>query len=389
MDSNEDSSAYCQPVELALGTTSLDPGAAHQTGRTDRSTTLPGVRAKQPRSKARPGRETSGDARDAATSARSRRRGGSAGPAPSQNPISSDLDGETIPNLGRSASEEVWSVRIKHPIECLPFRPQARPMYVPGRRDRRGAGQALSSSMLQRFQPHLVADQALGAVRINFRYASFQSMAAAHSEKAGRDQYFEGPHETFGFRLHESDTGVLDLQYQPIILKWHLRTGATHEMTFDFGIETDEGEVVFGEDKASTEYFDDPHLDERLAFAELFLRTKGASFQRRVAGGLPNDLQRRIVKDIFDARRTAYSDDVAGRVRALIVSDGGTSALSQVLNTIGEHPVLSLEIARAMMHHRLLAMPLDTPPMPDTPVTIPIAAKKGALRAFLAQHVAR
>jgi hypothetical protein len=206
--------------------------------------------------------------------------------------------------------------------------------------------------------------------------------------KAGRDQYFEGPHETYGFRLHEISPLCLDLQYQPITIEWYTAAGIRNHMTLDWAIETQNHGIVFGEDKATEEYYDDPDLKERLDFAQEFLEGKGASLERRVAGGLPSRLSRRIVKNIFDARRTEVRDDVAANVRALVIAEGGTSTLGRVMDTIGEHPALSVDIARAMMHRRLLSMPISAPPMPYTPVTIPAPAKKGALRAFLARFVA-
>ena len=239
-----------------------------------------------------------------------------------------------------------------------------------------------------RLAPRLVADRNLGAVRVNFRYASFQSMMAAHSEKAGRDQYFDSQHETYGFRLHEIDPFVLDLQYQPATLEWTTAAGAMNQMTFDFAVETQDHDIVLGEDKASDEYFDnDPELTERLDFAEAHLEKWGAKLQRRVAGGLPKKSQRLVVKSIFDARRTEFSDDIAARVQRAVLSAGGTLPLGPVLAVIGEHPARALDMARAMMHRRVISMPLASPPMSDTPVTIPRPAVKGALRAFLAQFI--
>jgi len=211
-------------------------------------------------------------------------------------------------------------------------------------------------------------------------------MSAAHSEKAGRDQYFEGPHETYGFRFHEIDPYYLDLQYQGGRLEWETSAGKSHHMTFDWIVETQDHGIVVGEDKACEEYFEEPDLAERLDFAEGYLATLGAKLERRVAGGLPTRLQRRVVKDIFDARRTEYADSTVKRVHALISEHGGTATLGQVLDAIGEHPALTLDVARAMLHKRVLSMPLSTPWMPDTPVTIPPQRKKGALRAFLAKH---
>ncbi len=278
-------------------------------------------------------------------------------------------------------------IRIRHPRECGPRRPERHPAWVPDGRDRRDAGASRIDGGAERIRTRLVAAPTLGAVRINFRYAAFQSMAAAHSEKAGRDQFFEGPHETFGFRLDEIHPSRLDLQYQPARLEWRTRAGVYHCMTFDWAVEMQDHRIVFGEDKASAAYFDDPDLAERLDFAEAFLEAMGASLDRRVAGGLPTALQRRVVKDIYDARRTDFDGALAVRVQDGIRSAGGTARLGDVLNIIGRHPALSLDIVRAMMHRRVLTMPISAAPMADTPVTVPPKARRHALRAFLAAHV--
>ena len=269
----------------------------------------------------------------------------------------------------------------------MPFRPEPKPAWAPSRREPPACDDPPGKSA-PKFHPRLLASSDLGAVRINFRYASFQSMAAADSEKAGRDQYFEGPHETYGFRLHEIDPSCLDLQYQPISLEWSLPSGKTNRITFDYGIETQDGRIIFGEDKPTQDYFLEPKLAERLNFAEAFLHERGASLERRVAGGMRNPLARRVVKDIFDARRTEFKDNTAERVQAHIWKEGGTSRLDTVLEVIGGHSVVALEIARAMMHRRILLMPMNLPAMPDTPVTVPPPAEKGALRAFLSRYVA-
>lgn len=305
--------------------------------------------------------------------------------------VSTDTDANVAATIVRTTSAGGLAlpagIRLRHPMEILPFRPQPRPAWSPTRRDRRDAGQPRPLERPDRHGTRLVADHGLGAVRINFRYASFQSMTAAFSEKAGRDQYFEGPHETFGFRKDEVDPVRTDIQYQPVRLEWMTPDGRVNWMTLDWGVELQDGSVVFGEDKASEDYFADPELDERLDFAEEFLSERGACLERRVAGGVPTALERRVVKDIFDARRTGYDEAHAARVRTAILASGGTASLGAVIAAIGEHTRLSLDIARAMMFDRLVSMPLIAPPMPDTPVTIPPPAKRGALRAFLARHV--
>lgn len=279
------------------------------------------------------------------------------------------------------------AVRLRHPLECRPFRPQDRPVWQPKRRDPRDAGQQRSKEVPFRQRTRLVAAKGLGAIRINFRYASFQSMMAAHSEKAGRDQFFEGHHEAYGFRLHEIHPVNLDLQYQPLQLEWENLVGTRHHMTFDWAVELQDHSIVLGEDKASEEYFADPELEERLNFAEAFLETMGAKLERRVAANLPTQIERRVVKDIYDARRTEFGDDHTQRVHSLIRDAGGTSTMGRVLNAVGEHIEQSEAIIYGMMHQRLLAMPISAPPMLDTPITIPPQATKGALRTFLAQYI--
>ncbi|NIJ16269.1 hypothetical protein [Sphingobium vermicomposti] len=285
---------------------------------------------------------------------------------------------------------EPCKVRIPHPMECRPRRPEIGPAWSPGRhqrRDPRDAGKPHVADPPTRYAAKLVAAENLGAVRINFVYAAFMSMTAAHSEKAGRDQYFEGPHETYGFRWDEVNPTRLDLQYQPIQVAWKSIAGREHHITLDWVVETETNDIVFGEDKASEDYFDEPDLNEKLEFAQALLEDFGASFKRRVKGGLRNDIERRVVKDIFDARRTELADGLAVRVRQHIREAGGTLPLGEVLRVINLHDALSLDTARALMFHRVLSMPISAPPMLDTPVTLPLAANKGALRAFLADFV--
>lgn len=285
---------------------------------------------------------------------------------------------------------EPCKVRIRHPMECRPRRPEPGPAWSPGQRNRRDARNAGKPRVVEprtRYAAKLVAAQNLGAVRINFVYSSYMSMTASHSEKAGRDQYFEGPHETYGFRYDEIHPTRVDLQYQPIATVWESLAGRQYRFTLDFGVETETNAVVFGEDKASDDYFEDADLNEKLEFAQALLEDYGASLERRVRGGLKSDIERRVVKDIFDARRTSVDEDVAVRVRQFVRNAGGTSPLGEVLQIIGGHSALSLDTARAMMFQRVLSMPISAPLMPDTPVTLPPPAKKGALRAFLADFV--
>lgn len=184
----------------------------------------------------------------------------------------------------RAQGESPAPRRLPHPDECLPFRPAHKPLWAP-RRKTSDPRQLTELESTRRLNPKLTSAPDLGQVRVNFRYASFSPSFASFSEKAGRQQYFESHHEAFGFRLHEVDPTVVDLQYQPLTLSWTDLAGRTLSMTFDYAIERDDGTVIVGEDKADSSYFREPRLASRFAFAEAYLETHNAFFERRAGGG--------------------------------------------------------------------------------------------------------
>ncbi len=178
------------------------------------------------------------------------------------------------------------SPQLRHHLECLPSRQAPRPRWEPT--IQRDAAPEPKFAALSNMQ--LVVAQDLGPVRINFRYAGYQWVSSAYSEKAKRIQYLEGINESYGFRLHEMDPKYVDLQYQPAALTWNIHGKKAHRMVFDYAVELDDGQIVFGEDKASDAFFSDPMMKERLDLAEHFLRRHGVKLERRVAGGLPSAL---------------------------------------------------------------------------------------------------
>lgn len=210
---------------------------------------------------------------------------------------------------------------------------------------------------------------------------------SAHSEKAQRTQYFEGNHEAYGFRLHEMDPSYVDLQYQPAALSWTSLDKKSHQVVFDYAVEMADGQIIFGEDKASQAFFTESKTRARLELAEGFLDRYGVKLERRVAGGLPSSIARRVVKDHFDARKTLFVEQEVSLVQHVIRANGGAAPLSSVLGALEDCPSLGLQKLSAMMMRRKVCMPLDRPPMPTTVVTIPVKAERGALRAFLSSFV--
>jgi hypothetical protein len=274
-------------------------------------------------------------------------------------------------------------LQLRHHLECLPRRHTPKPRWEPPlKSDAPDIGNLAVAS-----NPRLVVAHDLGPVRINFRYAGHQGVMSAHSEKAQRTQYFEGNHEAYGFRLHEMDPSYVDLQYQPAALSWTSLDKKSHRVVFDYAVEMADGQIIFGEDKASQAFFLDTNTKARLDLAEAVLGQYGVKLERRVAGGLPSALKRRVVKEHFDARRTSFSEQDVNLVQYVIHANGGAAPLSSLLTAMGNCPSLGLQKLSAMMLRRKLSMPLDQPPMPSTVVTIPVKAERGALRAFLGSLV--
>lgn len=302
----------------------------------------------------------------------------------SDQPTSSDAT-PTAKACERAQGESPAPRRLPHPDECLPFRPAHKPLWAPRRKtsDPRLLTELEST---KRFDPKLTSAPDLGQVRVNFRYASFSPCFASFSEKAGRQQYFESHHEAFGFRLHEVDPSVVDLQYQPLTLSWTDLAGRTLSMTFDYAIEKDDGTVIVGEDKAESSYFREPRLASRFAYAEAYLATQNAFFERRAGGGIPGRVGKRAVKKLFDHRRTAVTKDEVSRAQHAISSCGGQARLGAILDAIGSGPILGEHKLAAMLHRRHVSFVPTRPLMSDTPVSIPPQVKPGALRSFLAKH---
>lgn len=271
-------------------------------------------------------------------------------------------------------------LRLRHPLECLPYRPPQKPRWEP----RIAAAAAPPAREGEWLAPSFRVADDLGAVRVNFVYAGFQSVAAAYSDKARRDQYFESSNETHGFRRHTVDTDIVEILYQPMTLEWETLDGREYSLTFDYGVGTAAGEVMFGEDKATLAYLLDPHVRSRLDFAESLLVPLGAGLERRVAGGAANALQRRVVKDVFDGQRTRFEPRDEQAVLETVRREGGCAPFGRVLETLDRHAARGRNMVFAMSCKRVVAIPLDRPPMLDTPVWIPSPRVRAApLRDFL------
>jgi len=286
--------------------------------------------------------------------------------------------------LGVPDADVSW-LRLKHPKECLPFRPATKPSWEPRRTcpDARKLSDVASDV---RLNPELSAASDLGPVRINFRYASYPNCSTSFSEKAGRHQYFESSHEAHGFKRHEVDPFYIDLQYQPLMLSWQTRAGRKQWMIFDYAVETEDGDIIVGEDKASKAYFDSEDAQSRFAFAESYLASIGVRFERRIKGGATRPYDHSVIKELFDNRRTAFTPKDEALIRELVESSGGKTDLRAVFAAWGTSWNEGIKKIGAMLQKRLITMPLNFPPMPYTQVSIPKAAQPKALRAFLQQY---
>ena len=278
--------------------------------------------------------------------------------------------------------------RIPHPRECLPRRPARVPTYEP-RRDRRDAGRRpLPRGALEGWHsPRLVASPNLGHMRVNFNYRNYFTTAAGYGEKPRRAQYFEGPYELALFRFLEMSTRIVDYQFQPLQIQWETSSGQTVSYTTDVIYATETAEIGVEEVKATNAYFEQAETHDLLALFEAEIEKEGARFYRRNGRHLVDRAIWRTVKDAFDDRRTAYSDQDVERVREVIVREGGAAPLGPIVDGLHVSSRQGLAMLNAMMVQRLVGFDLVRPPTADTIVTIPpAAADPNALRSFLRRY---
>lgn len=298
-------------------------------------------------------------------------------PRPAPGPSAWDLDPTPLRGLP-----------IPHPMECEPRRTPRNPKWLPQRRDRRDVGAAQSARPLPDGwgEPRFVATADAGAVRIGMTWRKFFVTSASFSRKAGRTMFFEGPHEPASYRLLEIGHRTTDLQFQPLLIEWVRDGVVTRSYFVDSVEERDDGVLVFRENKAHRDYFDDPEIDEKLSAAEAVLtRYPDVRFEREVGTDLMHPLRWRIAKDIYDDRRIRFDYRQRDAVRDLLTREGGAAPLGLVWEAIGGRRADARRTANAMMVARLVGYRVDRKPTRDTHAVLPKPpARPGRLRSFLA-----
>lgn len=284
-----------------------------------------------------------------------------------------------------SAARMSGPIRIPHPDECFPPLPKLRPRWE-RRRDRRDAGRrSIPRPMREGWQaPRFAAAPDLGHTRINFTYRNALDTSAGYGEKPGRAQYYEGPHEAALSRLFEMSTKIVDYQFQPLRTTWLTSTSQLVVYSTDVLFECDDGTLGAGEIKANSSYFEEPDTRDMLDLFEAALDGVGVGFARICGNELGGEVGSRTIKDMFDARRTAFAQRDVARAQACIEREDGMAPLGKVVEALGVRWHLALAMTSAMMVQRHIAIDLSRPPMPDSLVTIPgTPTNAGALRRFL------
>lgn len=301
-------------------------------------------------------------------------------PAPSSL-CARDLPMLRPPFFDRTAS--FTSRRVITPRECRPYRPRPKPRWSPTRR-RNAAPRPLPFG----FRATKVTFEAapdLGEARINFSYNNHFSTSTDFCEKAGRQQYCEGPHEASWRRWATVNPSCTDFQFQPLKVTFEDDAGNRSVCYWDIGFELADGSIAFGEIKADetfflegeTRLFADAAADALSAHQIAFLRLHGTDF---------DEITSETIKRVFDQRRTSFDPaSEASGIIAAIAASGGAIKMAEALKIIGGwQPEAEAKLC-AMMVKKHIALGLEYPLTGDTIITLPPKPRDaGALRRFLA-----
>lgn len=301
---------------------------------------------------------------------------------------SADVSQEASVVSGRAADiAGSRPLRIPHPLECARRRPARAPSWEPARDRRDAGGQRLRPSTAEGWHsPKLVTAVDAGAVDINFTYRNWHTTSATFGMKPGRNQYVEGPHEEAFLRFLETNAAVIDYQFQAATIEWTTAKGERREYTVDGGYETSAG-LTFFENKASQAYFDDPEIADRIGQAESFLATLGIAFDRVVGSHLIDPMRWRVVKDVFDNRKTPFGPRQLATLDETCAADGGATTLGRLLSLLSPHRQRARAIADAMLVRRVVDFDLRLPPTDHTLVRrVEEVEPRGLLRALLSLH---
>lgn len=273
-------------------------------------------------------------------------------------------------------------LRLAHPLETLARRPARHPVrWKPEARTR--SEHLLPRSFREGWHsPCVETDPAGGAVTIDFKYCHVGGATASYSDKARRQQFMSGPHETSYWRLLETSAYVEEFLFHPFTIVWTTRDDEKRGYTPDVLEIRADGSVAVVEVKADPAYFQDPDTDDVLARAEAFLATKGVGFERRC--GLQNELERTTAKAVADRRRIDFSHQDETAVRTALRE--GPATVGDLLEAISGFPEAKAAKLRSMAARGVVAIDTGRPWMPWTPATPapPRAAGRSTIRGFLA-----
>lgn len=285
--------------------------------------------------------------------------------------------------MSPSASQSVLPgssfVRIPHPEDVAPRRPDRLPRWMPPVAD----GSRTSPALLRFSSPSIATARDGGAMRKTFNYRNARTTtAAALSDKAGRVQYVEGPHER-RFRKHlEARGDVVELQMQFAKVSWTTREGLRRGRVLDGAYRLDSGRIVGFEAKAHWSFFQVPDLFDDLLIVEEILAAHDVGLERVVGADHADPWAERRVIRILSHRKEPFDASHVGRALQRIARHGGDAPLGAVRDAVHADPATAARIVDAMQVANVVCFPIDRPIDLETAVraTLPQAPDARRLR---------
>lgn len=269
-------------------------------------------------------------------------------------------------------------LRIPHPLECAPRRPY-RPKWLPNiDRDYRGCETPTLPRTEGWHSPVIQTGEGGGAVRINFTYRNGATNTSARFGMKPRClQYTEGPHEKLFFRYLETNSAVIDYQFQIARIEWRTSAGLTRSYTCDGGWQNEDGQIIFFEVKAHDAYFRVPDFQARLDEAQIELAQFDIGFAKISGEDLADPVRMAMVNEVYQDRLTPVSEANEQIALETLQSHEGSVPLGLIREQLHGDPRLASSIANAMLVRRIIGFKLDKPVTNNTPVHRPKMLRRG------------
>lgn len=285
---------------------------------------------------------------------------------------------------GSDAPSDLISVTVPHPLDCIAERARktGNPHSWQSRLTAQSAdylsGRDIAASSPLEWGPATIVLPSEGnGVRATVTYRRVIGTFSFLSQKAGRTQTGEGPHELHTAQRLEVLPHVVDYQCQGVGLRWETSAGPRGYIS-DFIVGFADDTVEAWEVKANWADFHDPEYAEKISYARTALASIGVGFRQVVAEELDRPAVTAFnIARAFNNRFTQILPRDADAVADALARRGGEAPMGEIEDALHPDRRIARAKADALLCRRQLVFSLTAPVIADTPVTAPPALPAG------------